>query len=142
LKAQRPQRWLVQENIDSLAEAVALAADRHPQVLVDSLSQWFGGMIAKGLNRYSLDQLRNILDHEAAELCKVLQGAPKSRIVILSSEVGAGVTPALKVPRLFREALGRANCRVAAASRSVVLMSCGLPYPLKTEGPPLAELAA
>ena len=133
LKAQRPPQWQVYEGAESLIAEVRRAVSAgHAQVLIDSLSQWIGAAIVGSTKRYSLEQVRTLVEHEIDELITYIQSAPPARIVIVTSEAGAGVTPAAVAPRLFRELLGKCNSRVAAACPTVVLVSCGLPLVLKT----------
>ncbi|MBQ2095849.1 MAG: bifunctional adenosylcobinamide kinase/adenosylcobinamide-phosphate guanylyltransferase, partial [Firmicutes bacterium] len=41
------------------------------------------------------------------------------------------LVPATKVSRLYRDALGRVNCHVAALSDRVYLTVCGIPMQVK-----------
>lgn len=50
---------------------------------------------------------------------------------VVSNEVGLGIVPAYPLGRLYRDALGRANQRLAAAADRVVLMVAGLPMIIK-----------
>jgi adenosylcobinamide kinase/adenosylcobinamide-phosphate guanylyltransferase len=47
-------------------------------------------------------------------------------VVAVSSEVGSGVVPDTLSGRLFRDALGRLNARIAAESDEVWLCTVGL----------------
>jgi adenosyl cobinamide kinase/adenosyl cobinamide phosphate guanylyltransferase len=51
--------------------------------------------------------------------------------VAVSDEVGSGVVPATDTGRLFRDALGVLNQRLAAAADDVHLVVAGLPLRLK-----------
>lgn len=51
--------------------------------------------------------------------------------LIVSNEVGMGVIPPTKLGRLYRDALGRANQRIAHAADEVLLLVAGLPWTLK-----------
>ncbi|GLW10570.1 hypothetical protein Misp01_56980 [Microtetraspora sp. NBRC 13810] len=52
------------------------------------------------------------------------------RLVAVSDEVGLGVVPATRSGRLFRDALGRLNQRLAAESEDAVLVVAGRVIPL------------
>ncbi len=52
-------------------------------------------------------------------------------VVIVSNEVGLGIVPATKLGRVYRDALGRANQRLAKAADSVLFMVSGLPMVVK-----------
>jgi adenosylcobinamide kinase/adenosylcobinamide-phosphate guanylyltransferase len=51
--------------------------------------------------------------------------------VVVTNEVGLGLVPANSLGRTYRDALGRANQRLAALADEVVLMVAGLPLRLK-----------
>lgn len=51
--------------------------------------------------------------------------------IIVSSEVGLGLVPPYRLGRIYRDALGRANARLAAQADRVLFMVAGLPLPLK-----------
>jgi adenosylcobinamide kinase/adenosylcobinamide-phosphate guanylyltransferase len=51
--------------------------------------------------------------------------------IVISNEVGMGLVPPYPLGRVYRDALGRVNQRLAAAADRVVLMVAGLPWELK-----------
>ncbi len=63
-------------------------------------------------------------------LIAVMRNRPVDLIVV-SNEVGLGLVPPYKLGRVFRDALGRVNKRMADAADDVVLMVAGLPDWLK-----------
>lgn len=52
---------------------------------------------------------------------------------VITDEVGCGVVPVDAFEREWREAAGRAACRIAACSKEVYRMVCGIPQCLKRE---------
>jgi adenosylcobinamide kinase/adenosylcobinamide-phosphate guanylyltransferase len=52
-------------------------------------------------------------------------------VILVSNEVGWGVVPPYPAGRIYRDALGELNQRVAALADNVVLMVAGLPLVLK-----------
>jgi adenosylcobinamide kinase/adenosylcobinamide-phosphate guanylyltransferase len=70
-----------------------------------------------------------ILD-EIADLLMLIQTSTATWIVV-SNEVGMGVVPPYKLGRLYRDALGAANQRLAAAADEVHLLVAGLTWRLK-----------
>ncbi len=58
-------------------------------------------------------------------------GAASKTVVVVTNEVGSGVVPAYPLGRLYRDALGLANARVAAAADAAALCVVGLPQTLK-----------
>jgi adenosylcobinamide kinase/adenosylcobinamide-phosphate guanylyltransferase len=55
--------------------------------------------------------------------------------LVVSNEVGLGLVPPYPLGRAYRDALGRANQKVAAAADNVLLMVAGLPWALKGRVP-------
>ncbi|UHA72104.1 bifunctional adenosylcobinamide kinase/adenosylcobinamide-phosphate guanylyltransferase [Paenibacillus sp. 481] len=53
-------------------------------------------------------------------------------LVLVTNEVGSGVVPAYKLGRLFRDAAGRMNQRLAAVADEVYLVTAGIPIELKS----------
>ncbi|MCC7447054.1 MAG: bifunctional adenosylcobinamide kinase/adenosylcobinamide-phosphate guanylyltransferase [Anaerolineae bacterium] len=51
--------------------------------------------------------------------------------IVVSNEVGMGVVPPYRLGRLYRDALGAANQRLAKAADEVYLLVAGLPWRLK-----------
>lgn len=51
--------------------------------------------------------------------------------LVVSNEVGMGVVPPSRLGRTYRDALGRANQRLASAADQVFLLVAGLPWQLK-----------
>ncbi len=51
--------------------------------------------------------------------------------IVVSNEVGMGVVPPYRLGRLYRDALGAANQRLALAADDVYLLVAGLPWKLK-----------
>ena len=52
-------------------------------------------------------------------------------LMIVSNEVGLGLVPPYALGRYYRDALGRANQRLAQAADQVVFMVAGLPMKVK-----------
>jgi len=70
------------------------------------------------------------LNAEVGELLAAYRESAAEWIVI-SNEVGLGLVPPTPLGRVYRDALGRANQRMAAQADEVVLMVAGLPLRLK-----------
>ena len=51
--------------------------------------------------------------------------------IVVSNEVGLGIVPAYPLGRLYRDALGRANQRLAAVADTVIFMVAGIPMRVK-----------
>jgi adenosylcobinamide kinase/adenosylcobinamide-phosphate guanylyltransferase len=51
--------------------------------------------------------------------------------IVVSNEVGMGIVPPYRLGRLFRDALGAANQKLAQAADEVLLLVAGLPWRLR-----------
>jgi adenosylcobinamide kinase/adenosylcobinamide-phosphate guanylyltransferase len=70
------------------------------------------------------------VDREVSALLAAYRAGQATWIVV-SNEVGMGLVPPYPLGRVYRDALGRANQRLAAASDRVLLMIAGLPLIVK-----------
>lgn len=116
----RPPHWRTVETLDLVA---LLAADVPGEaLLVDCLTLWLTGVI----DRYGAWEPA-APDHAAAwaavesEVAALLDAwrSTSRRVVAVSNEVGQGIVPATASGRLFRDAMGRLNAAVAAATEDV-----------------------
>jgi adenosylcobyric acid synthase len=126
-RARRPESWRTLET--PLAPATALSKSSERVILLDCLS----GLIANILladETEGEDVLLEAVVNAVDELIRAAQTARKT-LVIVTNEVGSGVVPAYPLGRRYRDALGLANARVAAAADAVALCVVGLPQTLK-----------
>lgn len=132
LASKRPPTWLTIDVPLHLNEALLNLNPNHPQVLVDSLNQWMAALIFDGVNKYSDEQMQTHLQSESNRLARQVAEFPvQKRMVLVSSEVGASLSPNALPARLYRQATSRLNCQVASACRSVILVSAGIPLIVK-----------
>ena len=132
-KAQRPAHWRTLEapRHPGLAVAEILqAADAPAVVLVDCLTLLANNVLLALPEGASEAQAAAALLAEVDELLTARQSSA-AQWIIVSNEVGLGIVPAYPLGRLYRDALGRANQRVAAAADRVVLMVAGIPMNVK-----------
>lgn len=105
----------------SLATAAAAAEDADA-VLLDSLTLWVSGRMSGGADEELLEELDGFLS---------LVADLKTRLVVVTDEVGLGLVPESREGRSFRDLLGLANQRVAAASEEVYLCVSGVPLRIR-----------
>jgi adenosylcobyric acid synthase len=131
-RARRAAHWRTLETPLAPAEALLAAPER--VVLLDCLSGYVSNVL---LSRYPEGAEAEAGDAAvAAALAGVealLEAVRSTRktVVVVTNEVGSGVVPAYALGRLFRDALGLANARVATAADAVALCVVGLPQVLK-----------
>lgn len=115
---ERPAEWTTVEAPRALADAIA-DADSEACVVVDCLSLWVTNELLAD-EALTAEQLDPMLDAVVAAATE----RPGPTIVV-SNEVGSGIVPDNPLSRSFRDLLGRANQRVAAAADRAVLSVSG-----------------
>ncbi len=136
LRGKRPDHWEHQDGQLELGSQLRQQTPLYEQILVDSMNQWVANLILTQAQKYSLEQLQPLCEKAAADFCSALaEISGKIHITMVTSEVGAGITPPKPVARLFRQLVSRINCRLADLSSSVVLVSAGIPLLIKGEWP-------
>lgn len=90
-------------------------------VLIESLGAWVAAQPG--------------FDVDPADLCAALRTLDAD-VVVVSEEVGLGVSPSTQVGNLFRDALGAVNHAVSAAADRAFVVVAGRALPL---GPPAAR---
>ncbi len=126
-RARRPAGWRTLET--PLEPAAALREAPETVVLVDCLS----GFVSNVLLAREAEGEAVVLEAVMSGVDDLLSaaGATPKTVVIVTNEVGSGVVPAYPLGRLYRDALGLANARVAAAADAAALCVVGLPQTLK-----------
>lgn len=105
----------------SLSDA-GQAAKGAGAVLLDSLTLWVSGRMSAGADEELLAELDGFLS-AANELY--------ATVVVVTDEVGLGLVPESPEGRRFRDLLGLANQRVAAAAEEVYLCISGVPLRMR-----------
>jgi len=132
-RRERPTAWRTLEVTHDVGDAVAQTIWREPDVtlvLVDCLTLLVSNAVL------ALPESASAAEAEATGLAEVegilaaYQRGSASWIVI-SNEVGLGIVPAYPLGRVYRDALGRANQRLAAEAEEVLFMVAGIPMKVK-----------
>lgn len=117
-RARRGGDWKTQEVPFELADAIAKLQGE--AALIDCLTLWLSNVLLAERD----------VEAESERLISALKAAPIP-IVAVSNEVGLGIVPDTKLGRVFRDAQGRLNQRIAAIADRVILMTAGIPLILK-----------
>ncbi len=128
-QAERPSHWQTLEAPTNTGQAIA-QAETAETVLVDCLTVLAGNVIAPLPEPITTAAADSALNAEIDQLLAVC-AADSADWIIVSNEVGLGIVPAYPLGRVYRDALGRANQRIAAAADRVLLMVAGLPMVVK-----------
>ena len=110
---------------------LAAALRRHSSplclVVIDCLTLWLTNLLMP-MDDAALDDA--IWQVCCADFCAALQAA-SGPVVLVSNEVGLGVSPLSREARRFIDELGRLHQEVAARCTQVTLMVAGLEMPVK-----------
>jgi adenosylcobinamide kinase/adenosylcobinamide-phosphate guanylyltransferase len=120
----RPKHWQTFEEPLELAKVIAGEVAAFDIILVDCLTLYVANLMQ------AEEAEPGSMEHRIESLLDVLHAAPVA-IILVSNEAGSGVVPAYPAGRIYRDALGELNQRVAAVADNVVLMVAGLPLMLK-----------
>jgi adenosylcobinamide kinase/adenosylcobinamide-phosphate guanylyltransferase len=126
-RAQRVPALLTDEVPRELAQAVLHHSAPQRLVVVDCLLLWLTNLLMP-LHGPALDDAAWQVCCDA--LCRALATAP-GPVVLVSNEVGLGLSPMSREARRFVDALGELHQRIAAQCAQVTLMVAGLPLALK-----------
>lgn len=129
----RPPEWDTLEEPLHPAAKIAAQMANYDVILVDCLTLLASNILLTLPDDATQEDANQAILTEIQELLDVVQQSGATWLII-SNEVGLGVVPPTRLGRLFRDALGRANQRVALAADDVVLMVAGLPWRLKPQG--------
>ena len=134
-QAARPRHWFTLESPRNVGKAfLAWQAEKGPDavglVLLDCLT-----LLTNNLALGQPDDVeeRALTDGLNAELDDILAAIAASRLhwLVVSNEVGLGLVPPYPLGRVYRDSLGRANQRLAAAADEVLFMVAGIPMKVK-----------
>jgi adenosylcobinamide kinase/adenosylcobinamide-phosphate guanylyltransferase len=123
-QADRPAHWQTLEEPLELAQVLIDNGEKFNLMLVDCLTVFVSNLIEADMTDATSMERRLDALLEALRLVPVA-------VVLVSNEVGSGVVPPYPAGRVYRDALGELNQRVAAIADNVVLMVAGLPLVLK-----------
>ncbi|MBE2239051.1 MAG: bifunctional adenosylcobinamide kinase/adenosylcobinamide-phosphate guanylyltransferase [Caldilineaceae bacterium] len=130
-RSQRPPAWRTLEAPRRLGDAIAAALTLDAAcVLVDCITLLASNVILALPDGSDEHAASAALDAELDRLLAVYQQSSAAWYIV-SNEVGLGIVPAYPLGRVYRDALGRANQRLAAAADRVLLMVAGLPMTVK-----------
>ncbi len=131
-RARRPDNWSTVECTSAaLGPAILKVSGTGTCTIVDCLTLWLANILApvEGSAEPASGQLR-LLEAERENLVRAIKTAPGT-LLIVTNEIGAGVTPMGRLTRTFVDEHGVMNQRVAEACDRLTLMVCGTPLAIK-----------
>jgi adenosylcobinamide kinase/adenosylcobinamide-phosphate guanylyltransferase len=123
-RARRPSAWRTLEN----PELPAILRDPPGPLLVDSVTAWLTGVLDAAAAWDHPEPV--VLVAPAVDDLVAAWAAAPGLAVAVSDEVGWGVVPATRSGRVFADALGTLNQRLAATADEVWLVVAGRPLRL------------
>jgi adenosylcobinamide kinase/adenosylcobinamide-phosphate guanylyltransferase len=132
-RSQRDARWTTVEEPLALADALSRWCAPQRVVLVDCLTLWLSNLLFSEGDT-GPEQTDIVLPPrfhaERAALLQALAGCAGD-VLLVSNEVGMGITPMGAISRCFVDEAGRLNQAVAAVCDRAVFVAAGLPLYLK-----------
>lgn len=130
-RAERPEQWRTLEAQTDVGAAIQTALTSEiDTVLIDCLTLLATNVILPIPEPISDDDATAAVMREVDGLLAAFAQS-NCNWIIVSNEVGLGVVPPYPLGRVYRDALGRANQRLAAAADRVLFMVAGLPMTVK-----------
>ncbi|MCF6258454.1 MAG: bifunctional adenosylcobinamide kinase/adenosylcobinamide-phosphate guanylyltransferase [Gammaproteobacteria bacterium] len=123
-RAERPAHWTLVEEPVALADVLLAHAAPQHCLLVDCLTLWLGNL----LGNEDANQQQFISQRDA--LLQVLPQLP-GHLIMVSNEVGLGITPLGEISRRFVDEAGRLHQQLATLCDQVTFIAAGLPLTLK-----------
>jgi len=142
-RARRPDAWKVIETAGpqgvDLLDTLRSASDASC-LLIESLGTWVGDVLGRHAEVLSDDPvaLYNATDSETIQLIEAILNCT-AEVLVVSEEVGWGVVPPYPSGRVFRDVMGRANQRLAAAAQRAYLVVSGIAIDLNKAGSDIGQ---
>ncbi len=127
-RAERPPEWRTLEAPLNVGRAIEQELAEHPAdvILLDCMTLLATNAILQLPEDTSELQASEALNKEVNALLDCMKKSD-AQWIIVSNEVGLGLVPPYPLGRIYRDALGRANQRLAMYAERSVLMIAGVP---------------
>jgi len=124
-KSERPENW---ETIEEPVDLVSLFENYDDKIdtpiIIDCLTFWVSNLMF--YNGFTKEKIAN----EAKKLSSILSQL-KTRVVVVTNELGMGIVPAGEESRVFRKVAGEVNQIFAEKSECVYFVVSGVPLKIK-----------
>ena len=125
-RRQRAGRFETIEAPLEVTDAIIKASKIHDVVLVDCLTLWITNLLHAGAD------VAGVIEELAVALVQI----KRTRVILVSNEVGLGIVPDNALARSFRDLAGSAHQRLGEICEDVYFVAAGLPLVLKGSQPP------
>ncbi len=121
--------WNSIEEETALADIFATLGD-HDVVLIDCLTLWVNNLMYQAeLSSKTFGE--DEIEFETEKLVTSITSFPGT-VCLVTNEVGMGIVPDNALARKYRDLVGSCNRLLAKKADEVILVSCGIPLPLKS----------
>ena len=120
-KQDRGEGWETCEEPLMIADVLGKMEEQYGVIVIDCLTLWLANVMMSGLDG----------EKETVRLVAALKALKKSRVFLVSNEVGMGIVPENELARRFRDIAGRLNQRIAAIADEVYVTFSGIPVKIK-----------
>lgn len=134
-RQRRDATWTTVEETLSLGDAIERHGKHGQTVLVDCLTLWLSNLLFSEQIEYPDIGLIEPPERYRTERERFLQALEQASgdVILVSNEVGMGITPQGAISRWFVDEAGRLNQAAAACCEQVFFVAAGLPLKLKGE---------
>jgi adenosylcobinamide kinase / adenosylcobinamide-phosphate guanylyltransferase len=129
-RAERPGTWRTLEAPTHVGQAITEHAGNAEVILLDCLTLLANNVIVPLPEPVTYEAAEEALMKEVDALLDAYALGTAAWVVV-SNELGLGLVPLYPLGRVYRDALGRANQKLAAAADEVLFMVSGLPMKVK-----------
>lgn len=129
-RAGRPAHWQTLEAAARVGAAIRSASGGAGVILIDCLTLLASNVIVPLPEPVTGEAADSALGAEVDELLSAYSESAAEWIIV-SNEVGLGLVPPYPLGRVYRDALGKANQRLATEADGVLFMVAGLPMKVK-----------
>ena len=126
-RARRVPRLAVEEEHHDLAAAIQRLSQPSRLVVVDCLTLW---LTQRMMPLHGAPREASVIEADRERLLAALKAA-NGPVVLVSNEIGLGVSPLGRETRHFLDELGRLHQAVARVCERVTLMVAGIELPVK-----------
>ena len=129
-RAERPAGWVTVEAPRGVADRIAEAGPPAGVVLIDCLTLLVSNVLLAHPEPAAVADVWPTVAAEVDGIVRASRGTAAT--IVVTNEVGLGVVPATPLGRVYRDLLGAANQRLAAAADQVFLVVSGIPLQIKS----------
>jgi adenosylcobinamide kinase / adenosylcobinamide-phosphate guanylyltransferase len=130
-RAERPLNW---ETLEIPFDIASQAQVKSKVVILDCVTLLISNLLMQFVKNDLVDEapFMAAVQKEINELISMLRAREQEQDwLIISNEVGLGLVPAYQMGRVYRDAIGWANQRLAREADKVIFMVAGIPATIK-----------